>query len=72
MPCVRISKGTFLTAMVVALDPVARDNAIKIQLDSIAVLRGQKLAARKERIKKLRTLTAEEIEAVLAARKETA
>lgn len=63
-----ISKGTFVSAMVSCLDPVARDKAIAAYKQLVASQREEKLAKRKELKKKLNSLTPEEIEAALAAR----
>lgn len=63
-----ISKGVFVTAMMQCLDLVARDQAIAAYKELAASEREAKLAQRKELKKKLKSLTPEEIENVLAAR----
>jgi anthranilate phosphoribosyltransferase len=64
-----LSKGDFLMAMVTMLSPEVQDQTIAAYRAKREGEKEQKKAVKKELTKKLKSLTPEEIEAVLAARK---
>lgn len=63
-----VSKGAFVSAMVHHTTPDEREMVIAAYLDAAEERKKQKVAARKEFRKKVKSLTQAEIEAVLAAR----